>query len=662
MTKKTPHFIAAFTAFLVPVLVIAGYYVTHKPFDASFALSFALILWRTLLTALIFGLAGGMGVRLLPQLPLHPLAALTIQAAFGLGLMAVVILITGALVGTHGWLFAVLVAGLLLLLRRSVRLWFLQWRAVREVVQASSTAERWAGILILIALFAALWTALAPPVRYDALVYHLTLPQAYLATGKITHIGWLMMSGYPQSAEMLYLLAMALGGAPAAAVLGWGFAVLGWSGLLGWLYAQWGSRAAWAGCAALFAGSTLVLSSGWGYADWAGLLFGLGSLISLDLWRKESHSSRYLLMAGIFTGMAIGTKYPFALLALVNLLVIAFLSRSSAKQLVQRGFQFSTAVLLFTLPWLVKNFLFTGSPVYPFFFPAAEMDDIRISIYFEDEPYGDWRDVLLLPVRATIWGVEGGPGYGASIGPLLLAFGLLAWLNRHQWNDAQRQTLSLTALFALATWFCWALAGRLTGYYLQTRMFYPMLPAFAALAGTGFLAASSIQLGTVRLQRVLSAMVIMVLVFTALEANLDALRNAAPQAALGLLDAENYLKANTGWYQPAMDTIRSLPRGSQTLLIYEPRAFYCRPACKPDENLDRWRRDWTRYGNFSEIQQNWQAEGFSHLLVFRAGVEFMKENPDPKHPLESLLALEEFLATLPVLEDFGGVYQLYLLK
>lgn len=662
MKNSLLHWITFLSALLIPLLVVTGYYVTHKPFDPSFALSFTLIGWRILLAGWILALAGGMGARLFPRLPLHPLASLSVQAALGLGLLALIILIIGASIGATRGLFAVLMLGLTFLLRRSIRRWLSQWRAWREVIHASSPAERGIGILILIALSASLGTALAPPVKYDALVYHLTLPQAYLAAGKITHVGWLMMSGYPQNAEMLYLLAIALGGASAAAVLGWGFAVLGLSGLLGWLYPRWGSRAAWTGCAALFAGSTLVLSSGWGYVDWLGLLFGLGCLILLDMWQKETQQSRYLLLAGVFCGMAIGTKYPFGLLAFVSLAVIGFLSRRSIRGIIPRWFVFSLGTLLFALPWLGKNLLFTGNPLYPFFFPAAEMDEIRINIYFEDEPFGDWQDVLLLPLRATIWGVEGGPGYGASIGPLLLGFGLLAGLNRRKWNEAQKQNLHLTALFVLVTWFFWALSGRYTAYYLQTRMFYPMLPAFAALAGIGFSAASFIQIASIRLQRILTAMVIMVLAFTALEVNLDALRRFTPQAALGLMETEKYLERNTGWYQAAMQTLRSLPPNSQILLIYEPRAFYCRPHCQPDENLDRWRREWTRNHDFNSIRQQWQREGFTHLLVFRSGVEFMKENPDPKHPLESLIALEDFLSAMPVLEDFGGVYQLYLLK
>lgn len=661
MMKRNATFLTALAAFLIPVSVITFYYVTHKPFDPSFALAFSLNLWRILLAGSILALAGGIGNRLLPALPFHPLAALAVQAILGLGLIALLILLIGSVLGVYSWLFAVFLLAGIFLLRHSIRPWLEHWKTWKEIIQNSSTSERWIGILIIISLSSPLWTALAPPIKYDALVYHLTLPQAYLTAGRITHIPWLMMSGYPQNTEMLYLLAMSLGGASAATVLGWSFALLGLCGLFGWLLTHWDSRSAWAGCAALFVGSTLILSSGWGYVDWLGLLFGLGCLISLDGFQKTSKTS-FLWLVGGMAGMAIGTKYPFGTLALVGLSSIIFLSRRSLKFLPRWILTFGLATTLFTLPWLIKNALFTGNPVYPFFFPAAEMDEIRVSIYFEDEPYGDWQDVIFLPWRATIWGIEGGPGYAASIGPLLLGFGLLAWIGRHKLTPEQQQTLWLVTVFALAGWFMWAVGGRFTGYLLQTRMVYPIMPAFAALAAFGFRSASSLQLSTIRLQRVLTAMLLLVLSLTALEVNLDMLKRSTPQAALGITNLQDYLSSNTGWYQPAMEAIRSLPPGSRTLMIYEPRAFYCLPACKPDENLDRWRRDWTRFADFSVIRRQWQNEGFTHLLVFRLGVEFMKDNPDPKHPLPSLLALEAFLDTLPILEDIGGVYQLYTLE
>ncbi|MFN7036667.1 MAG: hypothetical protein ACK4SN_09895, partial [Bellilinea sp.] len=134
MKNPLLHWSTFLSALLIPLLVVTGYYVTHKPFDPSFALSFALIGWRILLAGWILALAGGMGARLCPRLPLHPLASLSVQAALGLGLLALIILIIGASIGATRGLFAVLMLGLTFLLRRSIRLWLSQWRAWREVI------------------------------------------------------------------------------------------------------------------------------------------------------------------------------------------------------------------------------------------------------------------------------------------------------------------------------------------------------------------------------------------------------------------------------------------------------------------------------------------------------------------------------------------------
>jgi hypothetical protein len=55
-------------------------------------------------------------------------------------------------------------------------------------------------------------------------------------------------------------------------------------------------------------------------------------------------------------------------------------------------------------------------------------------------------------------------------------------------------------------------------------------------------------------------------------------------------------------------------------------------------------------------------EGYSHLLVYAKGIEFLRENYDPHHPEQELDALEELLSTVDLVENFGGWYQLYRLE
>ena len=57
---------------------------------------------------------------------------------------------------------------------------------------------------VLAAGLAATWlAALSPPVFYDALVYHLALPNLWLLRGRMEHLPGVVYSVFPQAAEVL---------------------------------------------------------------------------------------------------------------------------------------------------------------------------------------------------------------------------------------------------------------------------------------------------------------------------------------------------------------------------------------------------------------------------------------------------------------------------
>lgn len=87
------------------------------------------------------------------------------------------------------------------------------------------------------------------------------------------------------------------------------FGLLGTLGLLGALRQAWDARAAWVGAAALLAGFTPVWLLSSGYVEWLVFLQGLGALLLLAAWRKHGTDS-LLIWAGVFTGLAVGGKYP----------------------------------------------------------------------------------------------------------------------------------------------------------------------------------------------------------------------------------------------------------------------------------------------------------------------------------------------------------------
>ncbi|HQN43018.1 MAG TPA: hypothetical protein PLA25_02710 [Anaerolineaceae bacterium] len=644
-------------ALLWVVAVVLMYYVSHKPITPEIVLNLGRLAWRLVVAASIITLGGALGSLLLPGKTLPPLTRAALQAGLGVGLLALVMLMVGALVGVHT-LMGLAVFALLGIFFRRARAWLANWRALGDLWHASDGFGRWVGGLCAALLALALVVALAPPLWFDSLSTHLLLPQAYLDNGRVAYLPWQVMSGMPQNAEMIYLLAMLLGGGPAATTVGWAFGLLALAGWLGYLADRLGPRPAWVGLAALTAGYSMVMLTAAGYVDWLALWFGLGVLVLLDDWRQNG-GGHTLALAGVFAGLAVGAKYTAGVIALAGLGALAWHTWKRRDAFIPRALTFGLWALAAALPWFVKNGLTTGNPIYPFFFGGGAMTDLRMAVWQNVPVYGNWLDILFLPVRATYLGLEGAGGYMVALGPLLLGLGALAWLGRGRRTAAQTASLENAAWIAVLGLLIWTLGNQYSGRLIQTRYYFALFPAFAALAGFGFWGISRLNLSQVRLGRVVSAFVLLALVLNLIEVSTQVIRQDALRAALGLRSEADYVADNLGWYQRAMWGIQALPEDARVLLLYEARGYYCAPTCIADEVLDRWKGDRDTYQTTAGILQAWQEQGITHVLAYTTGMNFLKTAGDPNHPPEDIAALEALLAELPPPVDYGGTYALY---
>jgi hypothetical protein len=665
MDKKSGSFLGI-AAFVWLAAIVLLYYVSHKPFTPELAFSLAIVLGRLLVAGLLVALGGGIGQRILPELPVHPFTRLAVQAAAGLGVLSLVVLLAGALGGLRSWLAGLALLVLLVVFRRNVRNWAQGVRALSPAwYQAGGLGRFLAICLALMGLFT-LILSLAPPIKFDALVYHLALPRQYLSAGGLVYVPQNMFWGMPQNAEMLYTWAMMLAGDQAAVVLGWMAGLLALAGMLGYGAERLDVDSGWVSAAVLVSGYTLASALFWGYVDWLVLLFGLSFLAVLALW-LEYGERRYLLLAGAFAGMTFGTKYSGGVLCLGAAVVIAWQNRKRFKTLVKDLLQFSLAALLLAAPWLLKNFLATGSPVYPLFWPAGAMTAFRQHLYQGGQPWGGWLDTVLLPLRATFYGMEGGPGYSSAIGPLFLGLGLCTGLGWRTMEAGRRRAIQLAVGVAAPGLLAWMILGRFSSYLLQVRLYYAFFPALGFLAGAGYMALKQIVLPGLRLGRIAAFLIALVVALNTFELGIDTLRSGAAQAALGLRSAEDYLGDNWGWFAPAMKAVRDLPPGSRALMLWEARSLYCLPNCEPDEVLDRWLRELhdTPEGALrtpEAILAEWRAAGYTHLLFHRLGADFIRSENQPAYHESDWQALDSLLASLPVAADFGGTYTLYRLQ
>jgi hypothetical protein len=288
------------------------------------------------------------------------------------------------------------------------------------------------------------------------------------------------------------------------------------------------------------------------------------------------------------------------------------------------------------------------------------VNEFRLSFY-SIPIWGGWQDAVFLPWRATISGVEGALGYSASTGPLLLALAPLAWVEMKRLTQDERMLLGRAALLGLIGLLVWACAARFSGYLIQSRLYWAVFPALAALAGFGFKALDALRFPGLRIGRVSGALVLAVFFFSVVQVVAGTFELGAPQVLMALKTRRAYLEENQGWYARAMEGVRQLPEDSRALMLWEPRGLYCSPKCRPDEVLDRWLNELRSVQSPQQVFQGWRAQGYTHLLFYRFGAEYIQQY-DSRYSSDDWQALAGALTSLPNPIDFGGAYQLYTLE
>jgi hypothetical protein len=355
----------------------------------------SLLLWLLILWA-----CTGTGAALLRRLraPTEGLAEeIPFAAGLGLGLLSLLVLAAGLLQQLR------LAAGIGLV----VLMGMLGWRqAVRLLREAVALIPRirinaaGAGLLVFFlgAGAVSVLGALAPVTDndYDALVYHLTIPKLYLRHGGIHFLPWLTHSNFPFGMEMLYLLGLLLRDETLAKLFHLGF---GWLTALA-IYAfgrrWWSGRAGALGAAAFAAVPLVAWEMTVAYNELAFALYAFLTVYALARW-YERREPGWLWVGAVTCGLALGTKMlalavvGFGALVVVGAVVAelrpphppspspwrhgegapstrpAGQSKAGVRAVVY-VLGFAAVALLVAGPWYVKTYLWTGNPVYPFFY------------------------------------------------------------------------------------------------------------------------------------------------------------------------------------------------------------------------------------------------------------------------------------------------------
>lgn len=642
---------------LFSILAVSlGYVYGHKPFTPAVLSGVFRAVWQMGVACVTLFLAAGLGERLLSKWDVSGLERLSVAAGLGLGILSLIVLFLGVTIGYSIWVNALLFLLGLFLLRRDIARWL---SSLREI-NISDGFEKIIAVCAGILIFCAILTALAPPIRFDALVYHLVMPQLYLDAGRTYYIPEITYWGMPQLTEMNYLLALQFGGAESATLLGVLIGLVTLGGIFGVAKKYFDNNAAWMSIAALLAGGTLSGSLSWGYVDWTSMLFGAALLAALIHW-SITDEKKDLFIIGALAGFALSVKYTSGVLLLTALLAALLVHKKKFSQRLTDIFIVGAMAVLVSLPWWIKNILATGNPFYPILFAAGEVDATRLFFFRSEIPWsgwGHWLAALILPLQATVYGIEGADGFSASIGPILLAFSSLAWMDWRERVSAQQKALRVSAIVLIGGMILWAVGSRFSGLLIQTRLFYAIFPAWAILAGAGFSAIWKRSFASIRFGRIAGALALFMLGLNVFQ-SLTAFIAANPAAVIfQSMSAKNYLARNLGVYVNAMDAVNALPENSRVVMLWEARGYYCIPRCDSDEVIDRWVSDLRREGDPRAVLQSWKEKGYTHILIHEQGAEFIQKN-DARIHVEEWLALDLLRAYAREKQRIGVFYTLY---
>ncbi len=331
--------------------------------------------------------------------------------------------------------------------------------------------------------------SMLPSVEFDVKEYHLQGPKEFYEAGQISMLPHNVYTSFPFLTEMLSLLGMVLRddwywGALAGKAVLMSFAPL--TALA--LYAagrRWFSPTV--GCLA----AMIHLTTPWtyrisiiAYAE-GGLTFFLAAALlatalGIEQLSRASESRRHFLLAGLLAGSAMACKYPgivqvvlpigFAVCVAPYLLQLPVGKRHSTALRSAGVFAIGTAVTIG--PWLLKNTVETGNPVYPLaysVFGGIDWDDdlnARWQKAHRPDTYAisDLAEKFIDVTTKSDW-----------LNPLLFGLAPLALLVRHN----RRATVSLWLYVGFLFFAWWILTHRIDRFWI------PLIPLVSLLAAVG---------------------------------------------------------------------------------------------------------------------------------------------------------------------------------
>ena len=453
-----------------------------------------------------------------------------------------------------------------------------------------------------------------PPWHFDVLAYNLAVPKVYIRAHQIVYMPDNFYSNLPSLVNTIYLMGLLLHSGVLSNMLGY---VLGVNLVLAIFYF----------CSRFFNFKIAVLSSLIFYSfpnvirlsRTSHVDIQLASFIFLAFYGLfiylDSGSNKHLVMSGIFAGLGASSKI-FGIVGVCGISVILLsdiISRLLKKELnykkaLLKLFIFFLVVLIIFSPWLLKNYIFTGNPVWP------AMNGVFNGKYWDKEHQEQVAKLTLKRVPSIInflrlpWDIHTQTGsripienidYEESIGPYFLVFLPLYFILKKK-NKVINKFFVLI-LVSVSIWF-------FLSYVLRYIIFvWPLIAIISAYVIVELLKNPQI-----------SKIVKILLVFTFCFniAVWAAMNLKSLPVAFGLETHDEFLSRYPGSVYKASKFINAnLPEDSKILLFRDKRGFYLDRNYLWADPLFQDYIDYSKIKNEDYYYNLLKSIGITHVLV-----------------------------------------------
>lgn len=391
----------------------------------------------------------------------------------GLGILSFIILILGLAGILRFWIVLAIFVLLLIMVFKEIKGYCLTCLKIRKSHFLQIFRSPYFLILSPFFMISLIWlflTTRIPPLFYDALVYHLGVPNQYLIHHSIRFMPFSFHSHHPFLIQNLFSITLLLGGYGSTKLLIMTFVVLNVMSLSLLTVRLSGRPISWLAGGIFLLTPTMLVVGSLVTVDLGFSLYTLLAFYALCIWviKKEQ---RWLIVSALMTGFSLGIKYTAIIycfgLCLLCLVFALIKERENIRYAAKVCILYILIAAAIGSGWYIKNMVWTRNPFYPKWadvwgnpkIPKKNLDAFHASAHAFD--FKNFKVGRILSMPSELLFHPENFGVGGSIGILFLILFPLAFF-----PDKKNQVYSILILFCIAYLVAWIFTFRMTRFAL----------------------------------------------------------------------------------------------------------------------------------------------------------------------------------------------------